>query len=175
MLQYLYTSAWLKWRGDRDSNSLCLFFLNYILNDINCNIEDIYCIDDIQLFLSLFADDTFVFAHAQDPTSLQSFLNNFEHYCNEWQFRLNAQKTKIKISGNRWHTKYNYFTLYNYALECVHSWCTTFLTRLRFDFFDKTGPWNRKQCSIMYSWWITKKVYLCRKRIILFDSLVAPN
>ena len=44
------------------------------------NINGIIDIDDLHIFLMCFADDAVVFT--QDPTSLQSILNDLENYCN---------------------------------------------------------------------------------------------
>ena len=46
------------------------FFLNDILDNINSDLDGILTIDDVKLFLLLFADDAVVFS--QDPKTLQS-------------------------------------------------------------------------------------------------------
>ena len=62
---------------------------------MNSNIDGIIGIEDIQIFLLLFADDAVLFA--QDPASLQSMLYDIENYSTIWGLRLNTNKTKIMI------------------------------------------------------------------------------
>ena len=58
-----------------------LFFVNDILNNIDTNIDGIFTINDVKLFILLFADDAVLFA--ETPHALQSMLDNLELYCNE--------------------------------------------------------------------------------------------
>ena len=64
------------------------------------NAEHIYSY--LKLFILLFADDTVLFSHNQ--YDLQSMLNSFENYCDEWKLTVNISKTRnsyrIKIP---WH------------------------------------------------------------------------
>ena len=96
-------------QGDPASSILCLFFLNDILNHINTNIDGIISVDEIQLFLLLFADDAAVFT--QDPQSLQLTLNDIKQYCNMWKHKLNVNKTKIMIFENGRHVNYDFFPI----------------------------------------------------------------
>jgi len=82
-------------QGDPASSILCLFFLNDLLENINSSINGIFSIDDLKLFMLLFADDAAVFAN--DPVSLKFMLNDNELYCNKWALKLNVNKTKVMI------------------------------------------------------------------------------
>ena len=73
---------------------------------MNSNIDGIIGIEDIHIFLLLFADDAVPFA--QDPESLQSILYDIENYSNIWGLRLNTNKTKIMIFENGRHTNYDF-------------------------------------------------------------------
>ena len=64
--------------GVKQGGILCLFFLNDILNSINENIDGILNIDNLKLFLILFADDAVIFANNQ--ASLHSILNDLGQY-----------------------------------------------------------------------------------------------
>ena len=75
-------------------------------------------IDDIKVFLLLFADDGALFA--SNPQTLQSMLNDVETYCNTWSLRLNAKKTKIMIFENGRHTLYDFY-IYNTRIDIVQS------------------------------------------------------
>ena len=99
---FIFSNIGVK-QGDPTSSILCLFFLNDILDNINSNLNGIITIDDLQIFLLLFADDAVLFA--RDPASLQSMLNDVESYCNDWGLRLNTNTTKIMIFENGRHTR----------------------------------------------------------------------
>ena len=66
-------------QGDPLSSILCLFFLNDILSSINCNLDGIMNLEELQIFLLLFADDGVLFS--QNPQTLQSMLNDVHLYC----------------------------------------------------------------------------------------------
>ena len=60
-------------QGDPSSSLLFLFFVNDILNNINGNMDGIFKLDNVTLYMLLFADDTVLFAHT--PEALQNMLN----------------------------------------------------------------------------------------------------
>ena len=53
-------------QGDPASSLLCLFFLNDILKNINTNIDNIFSLDNLKLFMLLFADDAVVFSNSPE-------------------------------------------------------------------------------------------------------------
>ena len=63
--------------------------------DITDDEEMIY----IKLFSLLYADDTALMA--ESPSGLQSCLDAFSFYCNQWKLNINVAKTKIIIFGAR--------------------------------------------------------------------------
>ena len=58
-------------QGDPNSPLLFLLFINDILQNINVGLDQIFTVDDMKLFLILYADDAVVFA--KSPIVLQSF------------------------------------------------------------------------------------------------------
>ena len=109
-------------QGDPSSSLMFLFFVNDILNHINTNIDGIFTINEVKLFMLLFADDAVLFA--ETPQALQSMLNDLEQYCNEWELKININKTKKMIFEKGRHTTHN-FTLYDSILKIVQvSWHT---------------------------------------------------
>ena len=56
-------------QGDPSSPLLFMLFINDIVQNINTNLDDIFTIDELQLFLLLYADDAVVFA--KSPEVLQ--------------------------------------------------------------------------------------------------------
>ena len=123
-------------QGDPLSSILCLFFLNDILSSINCNLDGIMNLEELQIFLLLFADDGILFS--QNPQTLQSMLNDVQLYCETWGLRLNVAKTKIMIFEKGRHTTYN-FHINNQLIEIVSSF------KYLGVYLYKNGNWYRTQ------------------------------
>ena len=81
-------------QGDSCSSLLYLLFSNDILNYLNSNIDGLFTVNGIKLFLILF-DDAVLFA--KTPKALQSLVRDFEQYCQEWGLRINVHKTKVMV------------------------------------------------------------------------------
>lgn len=92
-------------------------FVNDIVTSINTNINGIFSVDEMKLFLILFADDQVLFTTS--PTSLQSMLNDIEAYCTLWGLKINISKTKVLIFEKS--SRHSNFYLYNETLEIVAS------------------------------------------------------
>ena len=120
----------------RGSPLLFMLFVNDIIENINSDLEDIFTLNEIKLFLILYADDQVAFA--KSPETLQKILTDIENYCNLWGLKINTQKTKAMIfeKGRRTHHD---FYIYNTALEVVESFKYLGLTLF------KNGNWNRSQ------------------------------
>ena len=74
--------------------------------------------EDIRLFLLLYADDQVIFA--KSPEALQAMLLDIEHYCNAWGLKMNTAKTKTMIFEKGRHASYDFY-LNNTKLEVVKS------------------------------------------------------
>ena len=68
-------------------------FTNDIVNSINIDLNSRFTINELKIFLLLFADDTVLFA--QSPETLQSMLNDMKRYCHTWGLTIERNKTKI--------------------------------------------------------------------------------
>ena len=123
-------------QGDPSSPLLFMLFINDIVQNINTNLDDIFTIDELQLFLLLYADDAVVFA--KSPEVLQLILNDVESYCTLWGLKINTRKTKAMIFEKGRHTHFDFY-LDNVKLELVDSF-----KYLGIHFF-KNGNWNRTQ------------------------------
>ena len=62
-------------QGDPSSPLLFMLFVNDIVNNINADLNYIFTIHELKLFLILFADDQVVFA--KSPQTLQSILKRY--------------------------------------------------------------------------------------------------
>ena len=60
---------------------------------VEVNAEHIYSY--LKIFILLFADDMVLFSHSKDE--LQSMLNLFDNYCDEWKLTVNISKTNFLI------------------------------------------------------------------------------
>ena len=76
-------------QGDPSS---ALMFINDIMSNINTNLNDIFSIEDIKLFLILYADDQVLFATS--PSSLEIMLKDIENYCNTYKLKIIQIKLK---------------------------------------------------------------------------------
>ena len=72
-----------------------MMFVNDIMTNINTNLNDIFSIEDIKLFLILYADDQVLFATS--PPSLELMLKGNENYCYTYKLKINTNKTKVMI------------------------------------------------------------------------------
>lgn len=127
-------------QGDPSSSLLFMMFVNDIIANIKTDLQGIFSIDEIQLFLILYADDQVLFSTS--PTTLQLMLDDIETYCNAWKLKINVSKTKVLIfeKGSR-HTKYDFY-LYGEKLEIVTSFKYLGI------YFFKNGGWYRTQKCI---------------------------
>jgi hypothetical protein len=161
-------------QGDPSSPLLYMLFVNDILESINSDLQNLFSIDTIKLFIILYADDTVIFSLS--PDSLQSILNDIELYCNTWGLKINTSKTKVVIFEKGRHTSHD-FILNNEILEIVTSF-----KYLGVELY-KNGNWHRTQQKIALHgqrslhnlFRITSQVTLPLNEICnLFDTLVSP-
>ena len=153
-----------------------MMFVNDILANINSDLEGIFSIDEVKLFLLAYADDQVLFSTS--PTTLQSMLNDIELYCNAWGLKININKTKILIPVFDKGRRYSNYNLYlnNENLEVVSSF------KYLGVYFFRNGNWPRTQKCVaehvskamfrlfsIFTQYEFKTLQKCR----LFDTLVA--
>jgi hypothetical protein len=159
-------------QGDPSSSLLFLFFINDIMSNINSNIDGIFTINELKLYILLFADDAVLFAHT--PQALQSMLNDLQNYCDAWGLKVNTKKTKVMIFEKGRHTTHN-FIYNNTVLDVVDSF-----KYLGIHLF-KNGGWFRSQKRIaQHSQFALHNLFIVFNQLELtindknklFDSLV---
>lgn len=79
-------------QGDPSSSLLLLFFVNDITASINENIDGVFTIDELKIYILLFADDAVVFA--KTPHSLQLMLNDMSDFCRTNGLKVNTKKLR---------------------------------------------------------------------------------
>ena len=82
-------------QGDPSSPMIFIIFLNDLEESIRDGLDGIFTIEDIKIFLLLYADDQVVFS--KSPESLQAMLFDIETYCRTWGLKINISKTKMMI------------------------------------------------------------------------------
>ena len=123
-------------QGDPSSPVIFMMFINNIKDNINSNIDGIFTVNDIKIFLLLYADDQVVFG--KSPKAIQSMLADIENYCNIWGLKINTSKTKAMIFEKGRHTSYDFY-LNNTKLEIVTSFKCLGI------YLFKNGNWHRTQ------------------------------
>lgn len=136
--QYFSSHIGLK-QGDPSSPLLFMLFVNDILDNINANLGDIFTVDELKLFLILFADDQVLFA--KSPQTLQSLLTDVENYCTTWGLKINVSKTKAMIFEKGRRTHHDFF-INNIEIEMVDHFKYLGITLF------KNGNWYRSQKCI---------------------------
>ena len=82
-------------QGDPLSIALFLLFINEIIENISNGNEDTLLINDINLFMLLYANDAVLFFYIS--RKLQNMVNKLNDYSSIWNLKVNTNKTKIVI------------------------------------------------------------------------------
>ena len=94
-----------------DNGKTCHFFFSLFLNDLEeflltKDIVGLKSITDeleteleiyLKIFVMLYADDTILLAESAEDLQVQ--LNAFGEYCDNWEMKVNVNKTKIMVFG----------------------------------------------------------------------------
>jgi hypothetical protein len=88
-------------QGEPLSPLLFIFFVNDMYENIQNVNNDVFTLDELQIYLLLFADDTVLFSYSKE--GLQLLLNQLYDYCMKWGITVNIEKTVVMVfkSGNR--------------------------------------------------------------------------
>ena len=132
---YFNINAGVK-QGDPLSPVLFIFFINDILQSISSNVDNTLSINDFNLFMLLYADDTVLFAKSAE--TLQNMLTKLHEYSTLWDLKVNTEKTKIMIFERGRKTNVDLYYS-NTLLEVVDNF--KYLGTM----FYKNGGWNRTQ------------------------------
>ena len=127
-------------QGDPSSPLLFMLFVNDIIDNINADLGNIFTLNQMKLFLILYADDQVVFA--KSPETLQSLLTDIETYCNIWGLKINTAKTKMMIFERSRDATYADCFINNTRIEVIESCKYLGVTLF------KNGNWNRSQKCI---------------------------
>ena len=98
-------------QGEIMSPILFSMFLTDVEMQLADNGNDGITLDQLTLYLLLFADDAVIFS--ETPEGLQKSLDNFEIYCQKWNLTVNVDKTKIVVFRKAGHLAHNESWTYN--------------------------------------------------------------
>ena len=93
---------------------LFMIFINDIMQSIYTYFDEIFSVDEIRLFLLLYADDAVVFE--KSPEVLQCLLRDIESYCTRRGLKINTSKSKAMVFEKGRHTHFDFY-LNNSKLE----------------------------------------------------------
>jgi hypothetical protein len=82
-------------QGEPLSPLLFIFFVNDMHENLQIDNVDTFSLDDIQIFLLLFANDTVLFSYFKEE--LQCLLNKLHTYCTKWGIVVNVEKTVAMV------------------------------------------------------------------------------
>ena len=74
---------------------LFIIFINDMSSYINDSDADMITLNEMQIFLLLFADDTVLFSYSVN--GLHILLNKLHEYCKAWNITVNASKTVAMV------------------------------------------------------------------------------
>ena len=104
-------------QGEIMSPILFSFFLNDIEQNLQELIFDGLTLDQITIYLLLFADDAILISDTKE--GLQRSLNQFEAYCKKWKLTVNIGKTKVMICKKGGRARDEHFTLNGDYANCI--------------------------------------------------------
>ena len=112
-------------QGETLSPMLFSMFVNDLENIfIQSNNCQSISIDMLNLFLSMYADDTALISEC--PNDLQNMLNIL--YCQNWKLTVNVNKTKVLVFRNSANCRPVEITFEDETLEVVETFCYLELT-----------------------------------------------
>ena len=85
-------------QGEPLSPLLFDIFINYMYQYLYTDSYVYLNIDDIKLFLLLFADDAVLLSYTKE--GLQTLLDNLERYCDKSGMTVNTEKTVVMVCQN---------------------------------------------------------------------------
>ena len=162
-------------QGDPSSSLLFMIFVNDIIENIDSDLNGIFTLNELRIFMLLYADDQVLIANT--PQAMKGLLKNLEIYCKKNFLKINIDKTKCMIfEKGRANTIYNFY-LYGKKIEIVQEFKYLGIT------LYKNGRWNKTQklfaekgSKSLYNLYSIFRRYefTTEKKCQLFDSLILP-
>lgn len=138
--------------------------------------NDVFTLDELHIYLLLFADDTVLFSYSKE--GLQLLLNQLYDYCMKWGITVNIEKTVVMVfkSGNRHENIQIYYN--NSLLKNVQTF-TYFGVTLSSNgnFYQAQKALSNQALKALFSLnSLFDKVSLdVTEKLKLFDYMILPN
>ncbi|MCG8046840.1 MAG: reverse transcriptase family protein, partial [Candidatus Thiodiazotropha endolucinida] len=162
-------------QGEPLSPLLFIIFINDMATYLHDDNIDLISLDEFQIYLLLFADDTVLFSRT--PEGLQILLNKLNEYCRNWGISVNVDKTVSMTfkTGNRAET-YNFY-YNNEILTKVNKFTYLGVTlSSNGKFYQAQKSLSEQATKALFSLnSLFQKVNLdLTEKIKLFDSMIMP-
>ena len=82
-------------QGDPSSSLLFMMFVNDIIENIDSDLNGIFTLNELRIFMLLYADDQVLIANT--PQAMKGLLKNLEIHCKKIFLKINIDKTKCMI------------------------------------------------------------------------------
>ena len=104
MLDGKYSDFYKCFKGLGQGDALSPLIFSQFVNDLENDLMSDNCpslhINEINVFLLMYADDTVLLA--ESPENLQTLLNSLQCYTQRWGLTVNTLKTKIVVFRSSW-------------------------------------------------------------------------
>jgi hypothetical protein len=105
-------------QGEPLSPLLFIFFINDMYEYLYDDNVEMFTLEDMKLFLLLFADDTVLFSYTK--SGLQLLLDKLYMYCHEWGITVNPEKSVVMICKKGTRQENDVFMYNDQILKCVN-------------------------------------------------------
>ena len=85
-------------QGEPVSSLMFILFINDLYESLLNDNDDYITLNDLKLFLLLFADDAVLFSYTRE--GLQILLDRLKNYCDKWGLTVNISKTVVMVCKN---------------------------------------------------------------------------
>ena len=85
-------------QGEHVSPLMFILFINDLYESLLNDNDDYITLNDLKLFLLLFADDAVLFSYTRE--GLQILLDRLKNYCDKWGLTVNISKTVVMVCKN---------------------------------------------------------------------------
>ena len=83
--------------GEICSPILFSLFVSYIETSLHENVDAGITLEQLSLYLILFADDMVIFSDTPEGLQLSLSLDRLHRYCDSWNLTVNSDKTKVMV------------------------------------------------------------------------------
>ena len=162
-------------QGEPLSPLLFIFFIDDMAKALKDDTQDYITLNELQIFLLLFADDTVLFS--ETPKGLQLLLDKLYAYCSKWGIAVNVDKTVAMVfkQGNVIETQNFYYN--GELLKQVTKFTYLGVTlAANGKFYQAQKSLSEQATKTLFSLnSLFEKVHLdISEKLKLFDSMIMP-